>query len=108
MELDSRDIQLLTQAAIHKRPFKPADPVFTPPMKHSKARSTSHRDRHRAGNDSKSQTPSGLATKATSKGQPDPLKTAFGYIGADSYVLQKQETRQRRSANSTGSRRSVR
>ena len=31
--------------------------------------------------------------------QPDPMKTAFGYIGADSFTRQRQEQGQRRSAS---------
>ena len=34
--------------------------------------------------------------------QPDPMKTAFGYIGADSFTRQRQDQGQRRGGGSTG------
>jgi 23S rRNA pseudouridine2605 synthase len=37
--------------------------------------------------------------------QPDPMKTAFGYIGADSFTRQRQESRQGLRGPSNGSRR---
>lgn len=37
--------------------------------------------------------------------QPDPMKTAFGYIGADSFTRQRQESRQGPRGPSNGSRR---
>ncbi len=41
-------------------------------------------------------------------GQPDPMKTAFGYIGADSFTRQRQEPGQRRGGPQGGSRRNSR
>ena len=35
-------------------------------------------------------------------GQPDPMKTAFGYIGADSFTRQRQDQGQRRGGSGTG------
>lgn len=37
--------------------------------------------------------------------QPDPMKTAFGYIGADSFTRQRQDAGQRPSGGSGGQRR---
>lgn len=37
--------------------------------------------------------------RPTGASQPDPMKTAFGYIGADSFTRQRQEQGQRRSAS---------
>jgi 23S rRNA pseudouridine2605 synthase len=37
------------------------------------------------------------------KGQPDPMKTSFGYIGADTFTRQRQEQGQRRTGTSNGS-----
>jgi 23S rRNA pseudouridine2605 synthase len=34
--------------------------------------------------------------------QPDPMKTAFGYIGADSFTRQRQDLEQRRGSGNTG------
>ena len=41
-------------------------------------------------------------------GQPDPMKTAFGYIGADSFTRQRQEPGQRRGGSQGGPRRNGR
>lgn len=38
-------------------------------------------------------------------GQPDPMKTAFGYIGADSFSRQRQESGQRSRTSTNGQRR---
>lgn len=35
-------------------------------------------------------------------GQPDPMKTAFGYIGADSFTRQRQDQSQRRGGGNSG------
>jgi 23S rRNA pseudouridine2605 synthase len=37
--------------------------------------------------------------RQTTASQPDPMKTAFGYIGADSFTRQRQDQGQRRSAS---------
>ena len=51
----------------------------------------------------------GRADKASDRGaaggQPDPMKTAFGYIGADSFSRQRQESGQRGRNSSNGQRR---
>ena len=36
-------------------------------------------------------------------GQPDPMKTSFGYVGADTFTRQRQEQGQRRAGASNGS-----
>ena len=38
-------------------------------------------------------------------GQPDPMKTAFGYIGADSFTRQRQDQKQKRGGGSGGGQR---
>jgi 23S rRNA pseudouridine2605 synthase len=51
--------------------------------------------------------PSGRGNKpnanAAGQAQPDPLKTNFGYIGADSYNRQRQELGSKRGAGSGSS-----
>jgi 23S rRNA pseudouridine2605 synthase len=37
-------------------------------------------------------------TKTTANAQPDPMKTSFGYIGADTFTRQRQQQGQRKSA----------
>lgn len=39
---------------------------------------------------------------SAAKGQPDPMKTSFGYIGADTFTRQRQEQGQRRTGGSSG------
>lgn len=47
----------------------------------------------------------GYQDRRDGAGQPDPMKTSFGYIGADSFTKQRQEQGQRpRSGPSTGRR----
>lgn len=48
-------------------------------------------------NDGRSERSGGVA-----KGQPDPMKTSFGYIGADTFTRQRQEQGQRRAGTSGG------
>ncbi len=43
-----------------------------------------------------------LADRQAGAGQPDPLKTAFGYIGADSFTRQRQDQGQRRGGSGGG------
>ncbi|QDL54736.1 pseudouridine synthase [Rhodoferax aquaticus] len=50
----------------------------------------------------------GKSEKSASKGaasQPDPMKTSFGYIGADSFTRQRQDVAQRGRGTKSGSRR---
>jgi 23S rRNA pseudouridine2605 synthase len=106
MELDDRDISLLTQAAGAERSHRPSAKVTDHHVDGRRARSpvAVQRGRGDAGrsegeNKSKSKFKSKLARKPAPKGQPDPLKTSLGYIGADSYVQRRQETQSRRSAS---------
>jgi 23S rRNA pseudouridine2605 synthase len=46
--------------------------------------------------------------QSAGSGQPDPMKTAFGYIGADSFTRQRQEPGQRRGSSQGGPRRNGR
>ena len=43
--------------------------------------------------------------RPTGAAQPDPMKTAFGYIGADSFTRQRQEQGQRRGGGTGGGQR---
>jgi 23S rRNA pseudouridine2605 synthase len=47
----------------------------------------------------------GHMDRQSGSAQPDPMKTAFGYIGADSFTRQRQEARQGPRGSSNGSRR---
>lgn len=42
------------------------------------------------------------AVKPVHDGQPDPMKTAFGYIGADSFTRQRQDQAQKRGPGGAG------
>jgi 23S rRNA pseudouridine2605 synthase len=42
------------------------------------------------------------ADRQAAESQPDPMKTAFGYIGADSFTKQRQGPGQRRSGGRSG------
>ena len=44
----------------------------------------------------------GARSGGVAKGQPDPMKTSFGYIGADTFTRQRQEQGQRRPGTSGG------
>lgn len=44
----------------------------------------------------------GARSGGSAKGQPDPMKTSFGYIGADTFTRQRQEQGQRRTGTSGG------
>jgi 23S rRNA pseudouridine2605 synthase len=46
-----------------------------------------------------------LANRSGSSGQPDPMKTAFGYIGADSFSRQRQDAGQRTRGTPNAQRR---
>ncbi len=43
--------------------------------------------------------------RTSAASQPDPMKTAFGYIGADSFTRQRQDQSQRRSGGGPGGQR---
>lgn len=50
----------------------------------------------------------GIDRQGAGSGQPDPMKTAFGYIGADSFTRQRQEPGQRPRGSQNGARRNGR
>lgn len=121
MELDATDIGLLTRAA-HVRavsgPAQEADGIVTPgnserrprgpgvPLRGSrtggggaKARSGDARgvpDPLRTGQ----RRPGRPPQPAQGQVQPDPMKTAFGYIGADSFSRQREEAGKKRGGGS--------
>jgi 23S rRNA pseudouridine2605 synthase len=107
MELDAGDINALTQkarnsaaTAAHEASALPADQGMTqerpprPPLRGRRpvGRSPVGRAGGKPG-----------ANKAAGNAQPDPLKTNFGYIGADSYNRQRQEQGSKRGAGSGSS-----
>jgi 23S rRNA pseudouridine2605 synthase len=106
MELDAGDINSLTQkarnsaaTAIGEAPPPAADEGVArersprPPL-----RGRRPVGRNQSGRGNKSNPPN-----ATNTSQPDPLKTNFGYIGADSYTRQRQEQGSKRGAGSGSS-----
>ena len=59
------------------------------------------RDRNRGRSDGGDSTDGGdRADRQAAEAQPDPMKTAFGYIGADSFMRQRQGQGQRRAGGS--------
>ena len=126
MELDASDIQLLVQAAGSRSPREHGENSGSAqPRREEGAPESGPRNRRRGarGNGPRSSgngprrpsaggaqdTGQGYATSAGRKNrgesgdrsgnaaQPDPMKTAFGYIGADSFTRQRQDQGQRRS-----------
>ena len=126
MELDASDIQLLVQAAGSRSPREHGEnSASAQPRREEGAPESGPRNRRRGarGNGPRSsgngpRRPSaggapdsgqGYANGAGRKNrgesgdrsgnaaQPDPMKTAFGYIGADSFTRQRQDQGQRRS-----------
>ncbi len=120
MELDADDIGLLTRAA-HARPAvgaqqeaggaaspgnterRPIGPGAAPRGNRSGGRGSAVR----SGNAASIPDPLGSGRKRSggraaqpSQGQPDPMKTAFGYIGADSFSRQRQEAGKKRGGGS--------
>jgi len=106
MELDASDINSLTQkarnsaaAAIGEASLTAADEGVArersprPPL-----RGRRPVGRNQSGRGNKPSPPN-----ATNTSQPDPLKTNFGYIGADSYTRQRQEQGSKRGAGSGSS-----
>ncbi|MCF8159833.1 MAG: rRNA pseudouridine synthase [Polaromonas sp.] len=108
MELDAGDINSLTQKARNSAATAASDgPV--PAAGEAVARESSPRPplrgrrppgRAQSGRGNKPNAGSG---NAASNAQPDPLKTNFGYIGADSYTRQRQEQGSKRGAGSGSS-----
>ena len=106
MELDAGDINSLTQkarnsaaAANGEAPLPAADEGVArersprPPL----------RGRRPVGRNQSGRGNKPNPTNATNTSQPDPLKTNFGYIGADSYSRQRQEQGSKRGAGSGSS-----
>lgn len=108
MELDAGDINALTQKARNSVAVAAADvsPSLAdesarrdrPPRSAVRGRRTTMRTQSGRGNNS-----NGNNTKVAGNSQPDPLKTNFGYIGADSYTRQRQEQGSKRGAGSGSS-----
>lgn len=108
MELDAGDINSLTQKARNSAATAAAD-GSVPAAGEGVARELSPRPplrgrrppgRAQGGRGNKPNAGSG---SAASNAQPDPLKTNFGYIGADSYTRQRQEQGSKRGAGSGSS-----
>lgn len=118
MELDAGDIGLLTRAA-HVRPATGAaqeEGGVAPSMKPERrprgpgaplrGNRSSGRGPARKDNSSSIPDPLGSGQKRPgraaqpSQAQPDPMKTAFGYIGADSFSRQRQEAGKKRGGGS--------
>ncbi|MDD3935168.1 pseudouridine synthase [Rhodoferax sp.] len=107
MELDAGDINSLTQKARNSASAALADtanPVAEEGMARERTPRPPLRGRRPAG-----RSPTGrgnkpnAGTNAANNSQPDPLKTNFGYIGADSYTRQRQEQGSKRGAGSGSS-----
>lgn len=108
MELDDADIRALARAAggsgsagnsHNGRP----EGAARPPQGRNKRRGARAGGPRGVGAAPRNPAPAGSAT-----GQPDPMKTAFGYIGADSFSRQRQESGQRNRNTTTGQRRAGR
>lgn len=107
MELDAGDINSLTQKARNSAYVAPGDAPTAldddgmtrellprPPL-----RGRRPTGRNQTGRNNKPNTNANAANNS----QPDPLKTNFGYIGADSYSRQRQEQSSKRGAGSGSS-----
>jgi 23S rRNA pseudouridine2605 synthase len=106
MELDEADIRALVRAAggpgagtgnVHSGRD---DGGARPPQGRNKRRGSRMGGPRGSGGAPRDPAPSGGAA-----GQPDPMKTAFGYIGADSFSRQRQESGQRGRTSVNGQRR---
>jgi 23S rRNA pseudouridine2605 synthase len=105
MELDAADINALSQKARNSAATAAADGAM-PLADEGATRERPPRPPLR-GRRPAVRTPSGRGNKpnanAAGQAQPDPLKTNFGYIGADSYNRQRQELGSKRGAGSGSS-----
>ena len=102
MELDAADINALTQKARNSAAFASADAipaVAGDGSPRERVPRSPLRGRRPAGRNNKP----GNNPNAAGNSQPDPLKTNFGYIGADSYNRQRQEQGSKRGAGSGSS-----
>jgi 23S rRNA pseudouridine2605 synthase len=114
MELDASDIKLLTQALNTPNTRAQIDAnesASTDGLRLERSPRSALRNGRQGsrGNDSRLGK-SGSTGNAVRQVQPDPMKTAFGYIGADSFTRQRQEQGQKRGggAGTSGPRRSGR
>ncbi|MDP1531002.1 pseudouridine synthase [Rhodoferax sp.] len=105
MELDAGDINALTQKARNSAATAAQEasvPLADEGMTRERPPRPPLRGRRPVG-----RAPVGRGNKpnngATGNAQPDPLKTNFGYIGADSYNRQRQEQDSKRGAGSGSS-----
>ncbi len=132
MELDDADIRALMQIAGNRNGRERGDaPGAEPSRRAGAAQAGPARNRRRgtrgpgprgAGNAPRSGQGSGqgnsagngaqgrrsrgdAADRPTGAAQPDPMKTAFGYIGADSFTRQRQDQGQRRGGSPGGGQR---
>ncbi len=107
MELDAHDIALLTQAAGARRSRRPTEKVADNHSGGRRAQPLVAVQRGRGAGGKNASTGSVKRTRNATPAQPAPLETSFGYIGADSYLRQRHETRRRRGkgAESSGARR---
>ena len=130
MELDDADIRALTQAAgtrdVREHGEEAgfgSDPTRRPASEQDNAsrnrrrgvggagprgagnapRNASSAGANNAGQGRRNRSDSG--DRPTGAAQPDPMKTAFGYIGADSFTRQRQEQGQRRGGGTGGGQR---
>ena len=109
MELDEADIRALMRAAGGSAKVGPAsvrnssdDNGVRSPQGRGKRRGSRTGGGPRGAGGAPPRSP---AAGGGAAGQPDPMKTAFGYIGADSFSRQRQESGQRGRASPNGPRR---
>ena len=133
MELDDADIRALTQAAGTRDVREHGDeagfgtdPTRRPPSEQDNAARNRRRGARGAGPRGAGNGPRNAGNAGNGGGnnagqgrrnrndsgdrpsgaaQPDPMKTAFGYIGADSFTRQRQEQGQRRGGGTGGGQR---
>jgi len=103
MELDAGDIQALTKAASAGVALPDQAQLESENTRRARVPGSLLRGRR------KPSRPNGARAEQTgaqnpAQSQPDPLKTSFGYIGADSYSRQKQEQGKRRGSSPGGRR----
>ncbi len=106
MELDAGDINSLTQKARNSAAAAAVD-VSVPLTDEDATRELSPRSplrgRRPVGRSQNGRGKKPNTSNAAGGAQPDPLKTNFGYIGADSYTRQRQEQGSKRGAGSGSS-----
>ncbi|MCA3237238.1 MAG: rRNA pseudouridine synthase [Curvibacter sp.] len=124
MELDESDIRALVRAAEH-RPGSDGATIETGDRAQAQGRPGGGRNRRRGGPQGQGSRPAGgpsgggaprgkgrgqagrgkdrSARQGGGEAQPDPMKTSFGYIGADSFSRQRQDQRRRGGGGGGGS-----